>query len=424
MFRRNRWTPWLAIVASLALLAGACSDDGDGDTTTTAAAAGETTTTAEATTTAPPKAPITVAAINQQDGVVAWPEVTSAANAIIDWYNAQGGIDGHPIELNLCTAGDEPESTQACAQQFANDDAVEYIFPMAVPSSDAMFQVVGDSGKPMVGHLLWDIPDAVQPDLFSADPGVLPIATVLMEYLVVDLGLTNIGIVTTDSPFGRDTADFIGFLLDGYGATTEAVFYDEGTADYLPAFASIDLDAIDAVLFLPFTLAECVPAAEALNTLGWDKTTISTDFCAAQEFVESGLFDGWYYAMPSNALIDGTPDRDLVVDIFAEYGDGVQVDGFAVNGALMTFWLIEVLEDAYALAGSEAITGDNIRAAAEAWSGHLTTGPDTLDCPGAGGFSATCNSAALVMLLEGGKFVDQTGWRLVDMNVYAPLLEG
>jgi branched-chain amino acid transport system substrate-binding protein len=401
------------------LVAAACSGDDSGDTTTTTSETSETTATTEA-----PKAPITVAAINQQDGVVAWPEMVSAANAILDWYNAQGGIDGHPIELNLCTAGDEPESTQACAQQFANDDAVEYVFSMAVPNSATMFEAVGAAGKPMVGHLLWDIPDSVQPDLYSSDPGVLAIATVLLEHLVDDLGYSSVGIVTTDSPFGRDTADFISFLVEGYGATTEAVFYDEGTADYLPAFASVDLEGLDAILFLPFTLAECVPAAEALTTLGWENTTISTDLCAGQSFAESGAFDGWLYAMPSAALVEGNPDRDLLVSIFDEYGDGVQVDGFAVNAALETFWLIEVLEDAYALAGSEAITGDNIRAAAEAWSGHLTTGPDTLDCPGVGGFVANCNSAALVMKLQDGIFVDQTGFRLIDMNVYAPLLEG
>lgn len=420
MTRTRTWIVWLALLASLALVSAACSSDSDDDTTTTGAAE---TTEAPTTTAAASKEPISIAAINQQDGVVAWPEVTSAANAILNWYNANGGVDGHPLELNLCTAGDEPESTQACAQQFANDDAVEWIFPMSIPNSDAMFQVMSQAEKPMVGHFLWDIPDSVQPDLYSADPGVLPMSTVLMEYLVVDLGLSNIAVVTTDSPFGRDTADFIGFLLGEYGATTEAVFYDEGTADYLPAFASLDLDATDAVLFLPFTLAECVPAAEALTTLGWDKTVISTDFCAAEAFVESGLFEGWLYVNPTSALVDGEPDRDLLVSIFEEYGDGVQVDGFAVNGALATFWVIEVLEDAYALAGSENITRDHIRQAAEAWSGDLTTGPDTLDCPGVGGFSATCNSAALITLLEGGKFIDQTGWRLVDMETYAPLLE-
>ena len=143
---------WLALLVVFMLVVAACSDD-SGDTTTTASETGETTAATEA-----PKAPITVAAINQQDGVVAWPEMISAANAILDWYNAQGGIDGHPIELNLCTAGDEPESTQSCSQKFANDDAAEFVFPMSIPNSDAMFQVLVAAPKPMIGHLGHSLP--------------------------------------------------------------------------------------------------------------------------------------------------------------------------------------------------------------------------------------------------------------------------
>ena len=412
---------WLAVVAVFAMVAAACGDD---DSTDTTAAPGTTAAPTTTATTEPPKEPITVYGINQQDGVVAWPEVASASQAILAWYNANGGLDGHPIELSLCTAGDDPESTQACAQQYANDDAVEWVFPMSVPSSDAMFQVLAEAAKPMVGHLLWDIPDSIQPDLYSADPGVLPGATVIMEHLVLDLGKQNIGIVTTDSPFGRDTADLLGFLLGEYGAATQPVFYDEGTADYLPAFASVDLDAVDAILFLPFTLAECAPAAEALNTLGWTNTVISTDFCAAETFVASGLFDGWLFANPTTALVDGDADRDMLVSIFEEYGDGVKVDGFAVNGSMMTFWVIEVLEAAYALAGGPEITGDHMRQAAEGWSGDLPLGPATIDCPGPIPFTATCNGNYLIMELQGDKFVEVVPFRVIDLSIYAPLLEG
>jgi len=413
---------WLAILAVFALVVAACGDDDATETTAAPQTTAAATTVAE--TTEAPKAPITLYGINQQDGVVAWPEVASASYAIIDWYNAQGGIDGHPLQLELCTAGDDPESTQACAQQYANDDEVEWVFPLSVPSSDAMFQVLAEAGKPMVGHLLWDIPDSIQPDLFSADPGVLPGATVVMEHLALTLGMTNIGLVTTDSPFGRDTAGLLEFLLGEYGAATEAVFYDVGTADYLPAFAAFDADTIDAIFFLPFTVGECVPGAEALATLGWDKTVISTDFCAAETFAAMDIFDGWLFINPTTALMDGHPDRDLLVSIFEEYGDGVRVDGFAVNGAMETFWAIEVLEDAYVLAGGPDITGDHMRQAATDWSGHLTIGPDTVDCPGPAPFTATCNGNYYLMKLSGGKFTQETPDRVIDLSVYAPLLEG
>jgi hypothetical protein len=123
-------------------------------------------------------------------------------------------------------------------------------------------------------------------------------------------------------------------------------------------------------------------------------------------------------------LIDGNEDRELLIDIFEEYGDGVRVDGFAVNGALETFWVIEVLEDAYALAGGPAISGDNIREAATAWSGHLTVGPDTLDCLGPDPFTAVCNPNYLILKLENGIFTEEVPYRVIDLSIYAPLLEG
>ena len=420
MLRNKTRLTWLALLVVFTLIMAAC---GDSTEDTTADTTGDTEP-AVTETTDPPKDPISIAAINQEDGVVAWPEVSSASKAILAWYNAQGGLDGHPLELDLCTAGDDPESTQACALEFANDDTVEWVFPMSIPNSDAMFQVLGEAGKPMVGHLMWDIPDSIQPDVFSADPGVLPGATVVMEHLALDLGMTNIGLVTTDSPFGRDTADLLAFLLGEYGAATEAVFYDVGTADYLPSFAAFDSDAIDGIFFLPFTLAECVPGAEALATLGWDKPTISTDFCASEAFMEMDIFDGWIFMNPTTALLDGDADRDLLVNIFEHYGDGVRVDGFAVNGAMETFWVIEVLEDAYALAAGAEISADNIRQAATDWSGHLTIGPDTVDCPGPVPFTAVCNPNYLLMKLQGGTFTETVPYRVIDLSVYGPLLEG
>jgi hypothetical protein len=287
-----------------------------------------------------------------------------------------------------------------------------------------MFSVLSEAGKPMVGHNLWDIPDAIQPDLYSTDPGTLPMATVLMEYLVFDLGMESIAIVTTDSPFGRDTVDFLGFLLGEYGAESQGVFYDEGTADYLPAFAAVDLATVDGLIFLPFTVGECGPASDALAALGWDKPIIASDFCSAEAYAETGQTEGWLFILGTDALIEGAADRQLLLDIFEGFDGPASIDGFVAPMSMHTFFVIEVLEDAYALAGSaEAITSDHIRQAATEWSGHLTLGPDTMTCPGPEPFVAVCNSAAKVALQEGGVFIDLTGWRIVDMALYAPLLE-
>ena len=131
------------------------------------------------------------------------------------------------------------------------------------------------------------------------------------------------------------------------------------------------------------------------------------------------------FVLGTDALIEGAADRQLLLDIFEEFDGPASIDGFVAPMSMHTFFVIEVLEDAYALAGSaEAITADHIRQAATEWSGHLTLGPDTMTCPGPEPFVAVCNSAAKIALQEGGVFTDLTGWRIVDMALYAPLLEG
>ncbi len=414
---------WLALLAVFVLLVAACGDDDDAATPTT----GAPTTAAPATTAAPtteaPKAAVRVPAINQQDGVFSFPEVTTAVEAIFGWYNANGGLDGHPLELDLCTSGDDPESTQRCAQAFANDDDVEYVFPMATPNSAVMYEVLGTAGIPLIGGLEWDIPDALPEGFYSADPGLLAMADVLVNYMVDDLAMTNVAVVTQDSDLGQGTVDFIGFLLESAGAAVQPIFYDIGSADYLPAFAAVDLDAIDGLLFLAQDPSECGPGAQALDQLGFDKPVTGGDQCAQPAFVETGLMENWYFVVTMSGLIEGDPGRELILGIFEQH-DGPDITGFVGAVSLQTFWLIEVLEAAYEAGGIDGLTSDGILAAAEGWSGSLTLGPETLDCPGTPPFLSVCNPAARMTKLVGGKFESASDWRLVDLEPYAALLEG
>jgi branched-chain amino acid transport system substrate-binding protein len=155
----------LVAIVVVVLLLGACGSD-DGET-------GATTETSETVTTNTDEAPITVAAINQEDGVVSFADESQAVKALFDWYNANGGLDGRPLELDLCTAGDDPESTQVCAQRYANDDDVAFVYSIMVPIASAMCDALANAGKPVAGQNSFDIPDMVQPDVFNSDPGLV-----------------------------------------------------------------------------------------------------------------------------------------------------------------------------------------------------------------------------------------------------------
>lgn len=417
---RNRFK-WMVLAMVMALVVAACSGDSSDSESTDNGGSGETTTTAAAT-----KDPIRIPAINQEDGVTAFPDERQAVESVLAWYNANGGLDGHPLELDLCTAGDDPESTQVCAQAYANDDSVPFVYSIMVPNSAAMFDVMANAAKPIVAHNSFDIPDVLQPDTYNSDPGLLPMATTLLLYTIEDLGILDVGIVVSDDEVGRGTAEFLSFLVtDVYGGTPTTITYDSSVADLLPVFSAADLDAIDGIIFVPTSVEDCGPAAAALDALGFDKPVTGGDGCTAETFVQTGNLEEWIFVVGTTMLIDGDEDRNLALEIFNDY-NGPPIGGLVAPATMGAFFMIDVLEAAYAAAGNDAaaITSDVIRAAAESYTGPLTLGPESFACPGPDPFVAQCNQSATVVQLNGEIFSQVSDWYEIDVTQYAALLEG
>lgn len=416
--KRFRRFSWVVLAVVMSLVVAACgSDDADdgGDS------GGDT-----ATTVATTKDPIRIPAINQEDGVTAFPDERQAVEAVLAWYNANGGLDGHPLELDLCTAGDDPESTQVCAQAIANDDTASFVYSIMAPNSAALFDVMANAAKPIVAHNSFDIPDVLQPDTYNSDPGLLPMATTLLVYTVEDLGLLNVGIVVSDDEVGRGTAEFLSFLVsDVYGGNPTTITYDASVADLLPVFSAADLDAIDGIIFVPTSVEDCGPASEALKALGFDKPVTGGDGCTAETFVETGNLDEWIFVVGTTLLIDGDEDRNLVLEIFEDF-NGPPIGGLVAPATMGAFFMIDILEAAYAAAGNDptAITSDVIRQAAESYAGPLTLGPESFACPGPDPFVAQCNQSATVVQLDGETFNQVSDWYEIDVTQYAALLEG
>lgn len=411
---------WLAVLAVFALVVAACSSSDDSSDDTSATESTDATTTTVAA-----KDPIRVPAINQEDGVTAFPDEGQAVKSIFDWYNAQGGLDGHPLALDLCTTGDDPESTQGCAQQFANDDDAAFVHSIMVPNSATLFDVMANAQKPILAQNQFDIPDALQPDVYASDPGLLPMATTLMLYTLEDLGLRNVGIVVSDDEVGRGTGEFLGFLVEEYGGTPTIISYDASVADLLPVFSAADLDAIDGIIFVPTSVEDCGPASQALKSLGFDKPILGGDACTAQTYVDSGNVDGWIFVVGTTLLIEGDPGRDQTIGIFEDY-NGPPIGGLVAPAAMGAYYVIDLLEAAYAAAGNDisAMTPDVVREAALAYKGPFTLGPEVFSCAGVDPFVGLCNTSATVVQLEGDKFNQLTDWYVVDVEPYAALLEG
>ncbi|MYH87965.1 MAG: ABC transporter substrate-binding protein, partial [Acidimicrobiaceae bacterium] len=73
--------------------------------------------------------PIKIGMINQEDTPIgSFPEVRFAAEAAINWINAElGGVDGRPLEFHWCITPFSPEQSQVCAQEMVQEGVVALV---------------------------------------------------------------------------------------------------------------------------------------------------------------------------------------------------------------------------------------------------------------------------------------------------------
>lgn len=104
---------FVAVLFSLALVAAACGSDDDSSSSDTGA--GENQATGE---------PIKLGDVTSTSGPNIFPESATIAKLVFDRYNADGGLDGRPIELVSVDAQDTVEGAAAGAKQLLEEEGV------------------------------------------------------------------------------------------------------------------------------------------------------------------------------------------------------------------------------------------------------------------------------------------------------------
>lgn len=415
---RSSWIRGGAVVVA-ALLAGACAGDeeGNGDGGDEPAEVADVPEGAIAADDSLP--PVTIGLIAQEDELVAFPEVRQVAETMIDYFNAElGGIGGHPAVLDVCTAGDTPESAVTCAQQFVNNDDVHFVIQGTL-STEATNPILAEAGK--VGTTQGNgVPDYVTPGIFNLDPGVLGFAQSIIGFLGENLGVTNTTVFYADDPFFEGFLPVIQALADAAGLTVNEFIPLGAEADLTgPISAGID-DDTESVAFLVDS-SRCGPAGDAVQTLGLEVEIVGTDLCLTDEVVASGSVDGWYGPQQSlAATTNGGADVDEIIRIFDTYGDDTPRAGLAG----WTIANMTVARDVLEAAGAAGATDESVVAAMSSYSSSEILGYPEVSCPGPGSFVGACNTHPLIVQVVDGALQDVDGFLDVDFSLFEPLLEG
>lgn len=164
-------------VAALALALSACG--GSASTDTTGGLEGD---------------PVVLGVQSQDKGPSAYPQNTYGAEAA-EWYinNKMGGIQGRPVELDICSGDGTPETGVKCGNDFIADDVPLVFDAYDQVATGALTPLLKEAGIPIVGTL------AGQATAEREEYGT-------SFYFTGPLETSALGMVTVLSNMGKETA--------------------------------------------------------------------------------------------------------------------------------------------------------------------------------------------------------------------------
>jgi ABC-type branched-subunit amino acid transport system substrate-binding protein len=191
----KKWIKTCALVLGVALVIAACSSSSSKTSTTTTAAATASTAAASPTTAAPSGAPITVGLITELSGALYFPYVAQSAKLAVAAVNAEGGINGSPVAVDICDDKSTQQGAALCATKLLVQDKV-----LMLSGDDGVYEAAVLPTLTSTGKIDWSTlaaslqtiqsPQAyiLQPLLIQYDliPQMLPPANKAIAYFVAN----------------------------------------------------------------------------------------------------------------------------------------------------------------------------------------------------------------------------------------------
>jgi ABC-type branched-subunit amino acid transport system substrate-binding protein len=149
---RGRWSKWptllLLALVTCALAFAACGDDDDDDGGS-GDSGGETSEQAADAPTGEPIVTYTITDVNTQGPQ--YKNIQETTRVYQEWVNANGGINGRPLEAKFCDAKGTPTDAAACARKAVADNAVAVVGNFTF-TGDAIVPILDKAGISYFGN--------------------------------------------------------------------------------------------------------------------------------------------------------------------------------------------------------------------------------------------------------------------------------
>ncbi len=355
--------------------------------------------------------PITIGMINQENTPAgSYPELSQAAQAAISFVNEQlGGIDGRPIELEVCNTNFSAEGSTTCGQQFAEQGV-----PVVMGGIDVFgngIEVLADNGIPFVGGIPVSEQSVKSPNSFQWSGGSWGATVAFADYAVNELDAKKVAIIYGEFGSITESAEYARTVLERADVQTQLVPYPIMATDVssaIQAAASGDPDAI----FMLAADSGCAAGYEGMQTLGVTAQRFFTGACVSPTIlasVDPAATDGTIFNV-EGPISTTEPSEDAATynAVIDQYGDGVD----AVGAGTVTFRAFMNLYSIMRGLGAEGITAAGV---SEALSSQVDTPsfmghPYTCDRQQFAGLPAMCSPQQILGQVDGEELVQLGTW--------------
>jgi len=361
--------------------------------------------------------PIQLGMINQENTAAgSYPELSQAVQAGVEFINTElGGVDGRPIEVDVCNTEFSAEGSTSCGQKYVESKAPAVLGGIDVFGNG--IETLADNGIPYIGGIPISFQSVRSPNSFQWSGGTWGAAVAFSWYAAEELDAEKVSIVYGDFGSIADSATDAEQVLKSRGVEAQLVPYPIMATDISSALNAAAATKPDALLILAAD-SGCKAGFDGVSSLGIDATAFYVGACAAPSITnEAGTkktngaifnVEGPVGTKPPN------PDFVLYSAVIDKYGKGLDPVGAGTVSFRSLMNLYVILNQLDGDITPDAITKAlKAQVDAPSFSGH----PYTCDGKQYPGLPAMCSPQQILAQMDDGTLSQLGDW--IDVGTIA-----
>ena len=244
-----------------------------------------------------------------------WGAVGRGAETYFDMINEEGGIHGRKIEFILRDDGYQPSRTVAAVREMVERDGVfAFVAGVGTPTGRAVLDYITENNivwvSPSTGATHWAYPP--RKNVFATYTPYFDEATVLVDHVVNELGLTKVAVIYQNDDFGESGLVGAEMALEKYGMElVEATSVEVSDTDLRSHAVRLRESGAEAILMW-LTPRHATIILGAVSRLGHEPQWLASSVLADLELMYDLTAGAWKDVIYTSISELATSDHPLI----------------------------------------------------------------------------------------------------------------